>query len=79
MVGRGGWRQKNPPPEDFSTTGESLLACQLAATTRNKRYKLSDRSGVVERLGETYAARPNPQGENSPRADIKKARNKRTL
>ena len=53
-----GWRQKKLPVEVFSTTGESLLACKLAKATQNKRYKPSDRRGVVEPLGETYAARP---------------------
>ena len=35
------------PVEIFSTTGESLLAHELAVAKRNERYKPSDRSDLA--------------------------------
>ena len=42
MVGAWGWRKKISPEEEFSTTGEVLLACKGAtATTASVKRRMT--------------------------------------
>ena len=59
MAPAAGLRQKISPEEMFLTRGENLLACKQEETTRNKRYKSTDRSELAIANRQSLRARTN--------------------